>query len=195
MIEDIRAQYKACEPFLSTASTLDEGALVKEAQIEALKSMAKNLLGIDLLDAKVAKERALGKDLTTAEELEAYESEIRKLRIDPQKLRKEEDAGKYQNKLVRERELERYLNKGWEMVQTVNSRILDQKAALDEQASVWMINQERYFVRSRLLDLLAPKARIRQLCTKGMIMRQQTSLSAYSLLFQGRQSRENNAWG
>jgi hypothetical protein len=127
MIEDIRAQYKACEPFLSTAAALDEGALVKEAQIEALKSMAKNLLGIDLLDAKVAKERALGKDLTTAEELEAYESEIRKLRIDPQKLRKEEDAGKYQNKLVRETELERYLNKGWEMVQTVNSRILIRK--------------------------------------------------------------------
>lgn len=76
MIEDIRAQYKACEPLLSTAAALDEGALVKEAQIEALKSMAKNLLGIDLLDAKVAKERVLGKELTAAEELEAYESEI-----------------------------------------------------------------------------------------------------------------------
>ena len=127
VIEDIRAQYKACEPFLSTAAALDEGALVKEAQIEALKSMTKNLLGIDLLDAKVAKERALGKDLTTTEELEAYESEIRKLRIDPQKLRKQEEDAKYQNKLVRERELERYLNKGWEMVQTVNNRILIRK--------------------------------------------------------------------
>jgi hypothetical protein len=122
MIEDIRAQYKACEPFLSTAAALDESALVKEAQIEALKSMAKNLLGIDLLDAKVAKERALGKDLSTAEELEAYESEIRKLRIDPQKLRKAEDA-------------ERYLNKGWEMVQTVNSRILIRKPVLADKRS------------------------------------------------------------
>jgi hypothetical protein len=51
----------------------------------------------------------------------------RKLRIDPQKLRKQEEAGKYQNKLVREAELERYLNIGWEMVQTVNSKILIKK--------------------------------------------------------------------
>jgi len=127
MIEDIRAQYKACEPFLSTASTLDEGALVKEAQIEALKSIAKNLLGIDLLDVKVAKEKDAGKELTPTEELAVYENEIKKLRIDPEKLRKQEGAGKYQNKLVREGELERYLNKGWEMVQTVNSRILIRK--------------------------------------------------------------------
>jgi hypothetical protein len=84
-------------------------------------------LGIDLLDVKVAKEKEFGKDLTTAEELEAYESEIRKLKIDPQRLRKDEEAGEFRSKLVRERELERYLNNGWEMVQTVNSRILIRK--------------------------------------------------------------------
>jgi len=118
----------------STTSQLEQSAVVKEAQIEALKSIAKNLLGIDLLDVKVARERELGKDLTPVEELEAYESEIRKLRIDPQKLRKQE-AGEYQNKLVRERELERYLNKGWEMVQTVNSRILVRKPILTSKRS------------------------------------------------------------
>jgi hypothetical protein len=69
MIEDTRAQYKACEPFLSTTSKLEESVVVKEAQIEALKSIAKNLLGIDLLDVKVAREKELGKDLTPAEEL------------------------------------------------------------------------------------------------------------------------------
>jgi hypothetical protein len=37
------------------------------------------------------------------------------------------EARKFQNKLVRERELEKYLNKGWEMVQTANSRILIRK--------------------------------------------------------------------
>jgi hypothetical protein len=127
MIEDMRAQYKACEPFLSTTSELEQSVVVKEAQIEALKSIAKNLLGIDLLDVKVAKEKKLGKDLTATEELETYENEIKKLKIDPQKLRKQEEAGKYQNKLVRETELERYLNRGWEMVQTVNSKILMRK--------------------------------------------------------------------
>ena len=135
MIEDMRAQYKACEAFLGTTSKLEGSAVVKEAQIEALKSIAKNLLGIDLLDVKVAKEKEFGKDLTTAEELEAYESEIRKLRIDPQRIRKQEEAGKYQNKLVRETELERYLNKGWEMVQTVNSRILIRKPILTSKRS------------------------------------------------------------
>jgi hypothetical protein len=106
--------------------------VVKEAQIEALKSIAKNLLGIDLLDVKVAKEKELGKDLTPAEELQTYENEIKKLSLNPQKLRQDKESGRFQNKLVRERELERYLNKGWEMVQTVNSRILIRKPLLDE---------------------------------------------------------------
>jgi hypothetical protein len=128
MIEDIRAQYKACEPFLSTTSSLEESAVIKEAQIEALKSIAKNLLGIDLLDVKVAKERELQKELTPAEELNIYESEIRKLNMN-QKLRQGQDSGRFQNKLISEKELERYLNNGWEMVQTVNSRILVRKKA------------------------------------------------------------------
>jgi len=135
MIEDMRAQYKACEPFLSTTSQLEQSAVVKEAQIEALKSIAKNLLGIDLLDVKVARERELGKDLTPAEELQTYENAIRKLKINPQKLRKDEEAGGFRNKLVRERELERYLNSGWEMVQTVNSRILVRKPILTSKRS------------------------------------------------------------
>jgi hypothetical protein len=127
MIEDIRTQYKACEPFLGTTSELEHSAVVKEAQIEALKSIAKNLLGIDLLDVKVAKEKELGKDLTPTQELEAYEGEIKKLRINPQRLRETSEEGKFRNKLVRERELERYLNSGWEMVQTVNSKVLIRK--------------------------------------------------------------------
>jgi len=127
MVEDMRTQYKACEPFLSTISNLEQSAVVKEAQIEALKSVAKNLFGIDLLDVKVAKEKELEKDLTPAEELRLYEDEIKKRRISPEKLRKDERVSTFENKLVKERELERYLNRGWEMVQTVNSRILIRK--------------------------------------------------------------------
>ena len=36
---------------------------------------------------------------------------------------------KFQNKLVAEKDLEDYLNNGWEMVQTVNSKILVRKKA------------------------------------------------------------------
>jgi hypothetical protein len=135
MIEDIRAQYKACEPFLSTTSELEQSVVVKEAQIEALKSIAKNMLGIDLLDVKVAKERELGKELTPTEELSVYESEIKKLSINPEKLRKDEEAGRFRNKLISEKQLERYLNSGWEMVQTVNSRILIRKPILTSKRS------------------------------------------------------------
>jgi hypothetical protein len=57
MIEVMRAQYKGCEPFLSTARKPEERAVVKEAEIKALKSIAKNLLGIDLLDVKVTRDQ------------------------------------------------------------------------------------------------------------------------------------------
>ena len=126
MIEDMRSSYKACEPFLATTSQLEQSAVVKEAKIEALKSMAKSLLDIDLLEVKIAKEKQIKRELTPTEEVELYENEIKKLRIDPQKIR-EDESSSYENKLVRERELERYLNNGWEMVQTVNNRILVRK--------------------------------------------------------------------
>jgi len=41
--------------------------------------MAKSLLGIDLLDVKVAKERQIGRELNKDEELELYERELREL--------------------------------------------------------------------------------------------------------------------
>jgi len=53
--------------------------------------------------------------------------QLRKLKINPEKLRQGEEIGRFRSKLVRERELERYLNNGWEMVQTVNNRILIRK--------------------------------------------------------------------
>jgi hypothetical protein len=41
----------------------------REAKIEALKSMAKSLLGIGLVDVKVAREKQLGIELNKDEEL------------------------------------------------------------------------------------------------------------------------------
>ena len=84
----------------------------KEAQKEALKSLAKNVLGIDLLDVKIAKEKELGRELETDEEIELLENEIKKLREnldDPQII-------------VREDELEDYLADGWEFVSVLPSR-------------------------------------------------------------------------
>jgi len=119
MIEDMRNAYKACEPFLTTLiKPLEESNIVKEAKIEALKSMAKSLLGIDLLEVKIAKEKELSKELTKDEELELYENELKKLR-----------EGKHNpQRIIYENELEKYLNEGWQFIATLPSqRILIRK--------------------------------------------------------------------
>lgn len=59
MIEDTCNSYKQCEPFLTTVIAEAERAdIVKQAKIEALKSIAKTLLGIDLVEVKIAKEKS-----------------------------------------------------------------------------------------------------------------------------------------
>lgn len=62
--EGMRDAYNACEPFLSTlAQPFEESTIIKEVKAEALKSIAKNLLGIDLLDVKVHGRRSCKENL------------------------------------------------------------------------------------------------------------------------------------
>jgi hypothetical protein len=120
MIEDMRKCYKGCEPFLSTiAQPLEQSSMIKEAKIEALKSIAKSLLGIDLLEVKVAKEKELGRELSKEEELELFENELKKLR-----------EGRHNpQRIVMEDELEKYLTDGWRFVAVLPSqRILIRKS-------------------------------------------------------------------
>ena len=109
----MRKCYKECEPFLSTiAQPLEQSSLVKEAKIEALKSIAKSLLGIDLLEVKVAKEKEIGRELSKEEELELFENELKKLR-----------EGKHNpQKIVKEDELEKYLREEWQFISVLPSR-------------------------------------------------------------------------
>ncbi|MGQ9469459.1 MAG: site-specific integrase [Nitrososphaerales archaeon] len=119
MIEDMRKCYKECESFLSTiAQPLEQASIVKEAKIEALKSMAKSLLGIDLLEVKIAKEKELGRELTKDEEMELFEDELKRLR-----------EGRHNpQRIVYEDELEGYLAEGWQFVSVLPSqRILIRK--------------------------------------------------------------------
>jgi len=105
MVEDMRKAYKECEPFLSTATQpLEQASIVKEAKIEALKSMAKSLLGIDL--------RALGRELNKDEELELYERELKRLR----------DGKHNPQRIIHEKELEKYLAEGWQFVSVLPSQ-------------------------------------------------------------------------
>jgi hypothetical protein len=119
MIEDMRKCYRECEPFICTISPpLEQSSVVKEAKIEALKSIAKSLLGIDLLDVKVAKEKELGRELTRDEELQIYEEELKKLR----------EGKRNPHRIIGEDELEKHLAEGWN-VQTIlpSGRILIRK--------------------------------------------------------------------
>jgi len=112
MIEDMRKCYKSCEPFLGTTiRQVEQGDIVKEAKVEALKSIAKTMFGIDLTEVKIAKEKELEKELSPDEEIELLENEIKKLRErqDPQII-------------VAEEELETHLADGWEFVSVLPSK-------------------------------------------------------------------------
>jgi len=113
MVEDMREAYKRCEPFLgTTAQPIEQLAVVKEAKIEALKSIARSLLGIDLLEVKVAREREAGRELTRDEAIELFENEIRKIR----------EGEKDPQMIVGEAELESYLKEGWQFVSVLPSQ-------------------------------------------------------------------------
>jgi hypothetical protein len=111
MVEEMRNAYKRCEPLLSTTSQpLDQMAVVKEAKIETLKSIAKNMFGLDLLDVKIAKEKELAKELSQDESIELFENEMKMLREKPDP-----------QDIVEEAELKRYLDDGWQFVSTLPS--------------------------------------------------------------------------
>jgi integrase len=109
----MREAYKKSEPFLSAAvQLLDQSAVVKEAKIEALKSISKNLLGIDLIEVKIAKEKELSRELSKEEELELFENELKKLR----------DGRHNPQTIVKEGDLETYLKEGWQFVSVLPSQ-------------------------------------------------------------------------
>ena len=111
VIEEMRAAYERCEPLLSTVvEELDQKSLVNEAKIEALKSLAK-AMGLDLIEAKVRKERDLDRDLTHDETIELFEVEMKKLR----------EPGPDPQMIVDEEDLENHLSHGWEFVSVLPS--------------------------------------------------------------------------
>jgi len=118
MIDDMRKAYRGCEPFLSTVGQpLEQSAIIKEAKLEALKSIAKSLLGIDLLEVKIAKEKEVGRELNPDEEIELFENEIKKMR-----------EGNDPQIIVDEESLENHLASGWQFVSVLPSqRILIKK--------------------------------------------------------------------
>ncbi|MCW4043636.1 MAG: site-specific integrase [Candidatus Bathyarchaeota archaeon] len=144
MIEDLRKTYQECEPYLTSATIHhDQNDLIKQAKLESLKSIAKNIFGIDLQDILHQKEIEDKIDLTPETELETIEDALKQFREgttvntseDEDALKKFREGykipsigeDKSESKLVTEDELEDYLNNGWEMIQIINSKILIRK--------------------------------------------------------------------
>lgn len=123
LTEDMRQAYLRCEPYLCTVQqeTVDKKSMLLEMWREQAR-----LYGIDPLKVKIEKQKRLKREPDLDEEKEALQLEIKKLTTAPTRL-KENAPSTFQNKLVREREVERYLNKGWEFVQPINSKILVRK--------------------------------------------------------------------
>jgi len=122
LIEDIRRAFNDSASYLETIETPIKDR--KEMLLEMWRDQAK-LYGIDPMKVKIEKQKEWGRELNLDEEKEAIQEEIKKLQISPKKLK--EDESRFKNKLVKEDDLEDYFNDGWEMVQTVNSKILVRK--------------------------------------------------------------------
>ncbi|MEE9458210.1 MAG: site-specific integrase [Candidatus Bathyarchaeia archaeon] len=142
MIEDMRKAYQECEPFLnSIVTSSDQNTLIKQAKLESLKSIAKNVFGIDLQDILHQKEIEDKIDLTPETELETIEDALKQFREGTTVNTSEDALNKFregykipsigvsnsESKLVTEDALEDYLNNGWEMIQIINSKILIRK--------------------------------------------------------------------
>jgi hypothetical protein len=112
VIEDMRRSFKMCESYLSTSQLLEQDIIVKETKVEVLKSLSRNVLGLDLIEVKTAKEREIGRELSVDEEIELFENEMRRVRV-------EEDDPQI---IVEEDELEAYLNDGWQFVSVLPSK-------------------------------------------------------------------------
>jgi len=124
--EWFRREYMKVEPKLNVLSN-PSGAdfrskmeeMRKEIALEAIRRFAE-ALGIDPMKVRIEKQRELGRELSQEEEIQAIQNEIKKLR----------SGNNDPKKIVSEKELERYLEEGWD-VQTVlpSGKILIRKSS------------------------------------------------------------------
>jgi hypothetical protein len=118
IIEEMRAAFARCEPVISPSTEEVNGSfLIREAKLEVLRSVAK-ALGIEPSYVKTRREKVVGRQLSSDEEIELFEDEVKGLRKrapDPQKI-------------IEEQELPDYLKEGWQFVAVLpNGRMVVRK--------------------------------------------------------------------
>jgi site-specific recombinase XerD len=110
--EQLREAYRRAEPYLSISKvSMPEMDQVKRELLLTMWRDQAKMFGIDPMKVRIEK----GRELTPEEEIEAIQSEIKRLRIEPVKFR-ERDCRANESRLICEDELVRYLNDGWEIV-------------------------------------------------------------------------------
>jgi len=94
----------------------------EEMALEAMRRVAETF-GIDPLKVRIEKQRELGREPEFGEEIEALQTEIRRLRLSPARFREDcnENCARHESRLIGEEELVRYLNEGWEIVRELNN--------------------------------------------------------------------------
>ncbi len=88
-----------------------------DAVLTAVREFAKSF-GLDPMRIRIEKEKQLNRTLTLNEELKVLTFEMSQTR------EKSINKKHYEHKLVTEKEMIKFLNKGWEMIQPVNGKVL-----------------------------------------------------------------------
>lgn len=106
VVEEMRTAFARCEPSISpTTEEVSGNFLIREAKLEVLRSVVKSL-GIEPSYVKTQRERIVGRQLSSEEEIEVLEGEVTRLR-------KQAPAPQ---KLIHENELPDCLKDGWQFV-------------------------------------------------------------------------------
>lgn len=124
-VDQLREKYSAVRFF---------GALIedikKESKLEALRSIAETVFKMDPMKLRMEKRKSIGRELSTDEELELLQSEIKK----PKTIRQtaHDGNGHFETKLATEDELIPSLNEGWDIVKELsNGKIVLRRVATD----------------------------------------------------------------
>jgi CRISPR/Cas system Type II protein with McrA/HNH and RuvC-like nuclease domain len=101
VLEDMREAYQRAQAFVGTDSG-PQPVDKMEAVVEAMRRMAE-AYGIDPMRVRIERQKELGRNLDSEEEIQAMQNEIKKTR----------EGEKDPQTIVKEGELESYLRDGW----------------------------------------------------------------------------------
>lgn len=122
-IEQVRGAYKRGESYLSVSKTSkDMDTMKKNIMVEMLQNQA-SMMGINIIDIKIEKQKELGRELTLDDELEAYHQAFKRFTfgsINTIKNMNSNNNNNYESKIVSEEELVKMVEDGWELLKDLN---------------------------------------------------------------------------